>query len=173
MNLATRCARVRLLCLDVDGILSPGDITYSQTSGVCATEQKSFYVRDGSGLKLWHLAGRATAIVTGRSSPLVTVRATETGIRHVVQGCQDKAEALGGLLAEAGLEPAEACFVGDDVIDVGAMSRVVLAVAVADACVEARLAAHHITRHPGGRGAVREVIELIMRCQGIWSSGRA
>ncbi|MGL4554370.1 MAG: KdsC family phosphatase [Gemmataceae bacterium] len=168
MNLATRCRRVRLLCLDVDGVLSPGDITYSQTSGVCATEQKAFYVRDGSGLKLWHLAGRRSAIVTGRSSPLVAVRADETGVRHVVQGCHDKAAALDALLAETGLTADEACFVGDDVIDVGAMRRVGLAVAVADGCVEARLAAQYVTRHAGGRGAVREVIELILRCQGHW-----
>lgn len=169
MTLATRCARVRLLALDVDGVLSPGDITYAQTSGVCATEQKAFYVRDGSGLKLWHLAGRRTAIVTGRSSPLVRTRADETGVAFVVQGCHDKPAALEGLLTETGLSAEEVCFVGDDVIDVGAMRKVGLAVAVADACVEARLAAHFITRRPGGRGAVREVIELLMRCQGIWN----
>jgi 3-deoxy-D-manno-octulosonate 8-phosphate phosphatase (KDO 8-P phosphatase) len=173
MTLATRCARVRLLCLDVDGVLSPGDITYAQTAGVCATEEKAFFVRDGSGLKLWHAAGRRTAIVTGRRSPLVAVRADETGIHHVIQGCHDKATAVEALLAETGLDAAEACFVGDDVIDVGAMDRVGLAIAVADGCVEARAAAHYITRTAGGRGAVREAIELIMRCQGNWASGRA
>ncbi|NBO93041.1 MAG: hypothetical protein EBV06_12135 [Planctomycetia bacterium] len=172
MTLANRCRRIGMLCVDVDGVLSPGDIVYAQASGMfqrsdCG-EEKAFHVRDGSGFKRWHNAGKHSAIVTGRQSAMVSVRARETGIAHVLQGCRDKVESLEGLLADLKVELSEVCFVGDDVIDVGVMERVGLAVAVADACVEARQSAHYITRQPGGRGAVREVIELILRCQGTW-----
>lgn len=168
MNLAERIARVRLLAMDVDGVLTRGEITYGATAGSWDQEAKGYYVRDGSGMKLWHLAGMLSAVVTGRESSLVSVRASEMGVRHVYQGCKDKEQALEALLRETGLGPLQVCFVGDDVIDVGAMRRVGLAVAVADACVEARQAAHYITTAPGGRGAVREVVERVMRCQGTW-----
>ena len=165
VSLAQRCRPVELLVLDVDGVLTDGAIVY----GSGALEVKAFHVRDGSGLKLWHAAGKRSAILTGRSSSLVEVRASELGVGWVIQGAADKAAALDLLLARGPLSAEAVCYVGDDVPDVPVLRRVGLAVAVADACPAARAAAHYVTSAPGGRGAVRETIERILRCQGLWS----
>jgi 3-deoxy-D-manno-octulosonate 8-phosphate phosphatase (KDO 8-P phosphatase) len=153
-----------MLVLDVDGVLTDGGIVYGD-NGV---ELKQFHVRDGSGLKIWQHAGKRAAIVTGRTSPIVAVRAAELGIDPVYQGAMEKMPAYRRLLADAALRPEQVCYVGDDVPDLPLLGSCGLAVAVADACPEARAAAHYITRAPGGRGAVREAIELILRCQGLW-----
>lgn len=164
LKLAQRCAAIELLILDVDGVLTDGGIVYSD-AGV---EWKRFHVRDGSGLKLWQRAGKRAAIISGRSSRAVDVRAAELGIAPVVQGVADKLAACRQVLADSGLRPEQACVVGDDVPDLPLFGFCGLAVAVADACAEARAAAHYETRTPGGHGAVREVIELLLRCQGHW-----
>jgi YrbI family 3-deoxy-D-manno-octulosonate 8-phosphate phosphatase len=167
LSLRERCARIELLVIDVDGVLTDGGIVYGEISGEVNLEVKRFHVRDGSGLKLWHRAGKRSAVITGRSSGLVQVRADELGIGFVYQGASDKSAALDQLLAETVL-PAEAvCSIGDDLPDVPTLRRCGLAVAVADACPEARAIAHYITRAAGGRGAVRETIERILRCQAI------
>ena len=166
-TLPQRCAAVGLLVADVDGVLTDGAIVY----GGGGLELKAFHVRDGSGLKLWHLAGKRTALITGRSSPVVDVRAAELGIAFETQGASAKLPAYRELLARAGARPEEVCYVGDDLPDLPPLLHCGLAVAVADACAEVRAAAHYITRMAGGRGAVREVIELILRCQGRWSKG--
>jgi 3-deoxy-D-manno-octulosonate 8-phosphate phosphatase (KDO 8-P phosphatase) len=163
-TLADRCQAIALLVLDVDGVLTEGGIIYGD-SGV---EFKTFHIRDGSGLKLWQRAGKRAAIITGRTSPMVARRAQEIGIEMVVQGAADKRTAYERLLATAGLQTEQVCCLGDDVQDLALLRNCGLAVAVADACVDARLHAHYVTRLPGGRGAVREVIELILRCQGEW-----
>lgn len=163
--LASRIAGIELLLLDVDGVLTDGSIVYAD-HGV---EVKTFHVRDGSGLKVWHLAGKRTAIVTGRTSRLVEIRAQELGIGLVIQGAADKRSALERVLAECQVRPEQVCAVGDDLPDVPVLRRCGLAVAVADGCPEARAAAHYVTRTPGGRGAVREVIELLLRGQGRWA----
>jgi 3-deoxy-D-manno-octulosonate 8-phosphate phosphatase (KDO 8-P phosphatase) len=150
--------------VDVDGVLTAGGITY----GGAELELKTFHVRDGSGLRAWHQAGKRSALVTGRRSPAVERRAAELGITWVAQGAAEKLPALRALLAGSGVETEAVCYVGDDLPDLPPMRACGLAVAVADACPEARAAAHYITRAPGGRGAVREVIELILRCQGRW-----
>jgi 3-deoxy-D-manno-octulosonate 8-phosphate phosphatase (KDO 8-P phosphatase) len=172
-SLRERCTPVELLVLDVDGVLTDGGIVYTAggPDGQALGEVKQFHVRDGSGLKLWHLAGRRSALLTGRTSPLVDLRAGELGVTFVRQGSADKLAGYQELLRQAGVEAGATCYVGDDVPDVPVLGRCGLAVAVADACAEARAAAHYITRTPGGRGAVREVIELILRCQGRWSGG--
>ena len=162
--LAERCLRIELLVLDVDGVLTDGSITYASDGA----ELKTFHVRDGSGLKLWRQAGRQAAIITGRSSPVVERRAAELGIGPLVQGAADKSAALRNLLKECGLGPDQACYLGDDLPDLGAMLLCGLSAAVADACPEVRAAAHYVTAAAGGRGAAREVIELILRCQGHW-----
>ena len=163
-TLRERCSAIELLILDVDGVLTDGGIAYGHPE----LEIKQFHVRDGSGLHLWHRAGKRTGLITGRSSPVVERRAAELGIARVVQGTADKLAAYERLLAEMGL-PAEAvCYVGDDVPDVPVLRACGLAAAVADACAEARAVAHYVTRKPGGHGAVRETIELILRCQGQW-----
>ncbi|MGE3809816.1 MAG: KdsC family phosphatase [Gemmataceae bacterium] len=164
-SLAERCRRIELLVLDVDGVLTDGGIVYSDAGH----EIKQFHVRDGSGLKLWHWLGKQAAILSGRSSRVVDVRAAELDVATVVQGARDKLPAFRKIVKDCGLEPAQVCFVGDDVPDLPALRNCGLAVAVADACADVQAAAHYITHAPGGRGAVREVIEWLLRAQGLWS----
>jgi 3-deoxy-D-manno-octulosonate 8-phosphate phosphatase (KDO 8-P phosphatase) len=164
LTLAQRCARVELLVLDVDGVLTDGGIVYA-SGGV---EVKQFHVRDGAGLKVWQLAGKKAALISGRTSSVVEIRAAELGVAPVVQGAGEKMPAYRWLLAEGGWRPEQVCCVGDDIPDLPLLRNCGLAVAVADACPDVLADAHHVTRAPGGRGAVREVVELILRCQGHW-----
>lgn len=161
-----RAAAIEILLLDVDGVMTDGAIVIDD-HGV---ETKAFHVRDGSGIKLWQRAGKLAAIITGRTSHVVEVRAAELGIKGVRQAVRDKREALCELLETASLAPHQACFVGDDLPDLPAMRRAGLAVAVADACPEVLAAAHYVTRAAGGRGAVREVVELLLRAQNRWTA---
>jgi 3-deoxy-D-manno-octulosonate 8-phosphate phosphatase (KDO 8-P phosphatase) len=163
-DLQARIARIELLLLDVDGVLTDGSINYTD-DGV---ELKKFHVRDGSALKLWGLAGKKSAIISGRSSKAVEVRAMELGIGPVFQGASDKRAGFARVLAETGVRAEQVCCIGDDVPDLPLLMRCGLAAAVADACPEVRAAAHYVAREQGGRGAVREVIELLLRCQGHW-----
>jgi YrbI family 3-deoxy-D-manno-octulosonate 8-phosphate phosphatase len=166
-SLARRCRPIELLVLDVDGVLTDGGIVY----GSAGLEVKAFHVRDGSGLKLWHRAGRHSALLTGRTSEVVEVRARELGVATVIQGAADKWPAFVDLLARTKMTLEAVCYVGDDVPDVRPMRHSGLAVAVADACAEARACAQFVTRASGGAGAVREAIELLLRCQGLWAAG--
>jgi 3-deoxy-D-manno-octulosonate 8-phosphate phosphatase (KDO 8-P phosphatase) len=160
-TLRERCAVIEMLVVDVDGVLTAGGIIYDSAD----REHKQFHVRDGSGLKMWHRAGKRSALLTGRRSPVVERRAAELGISFVVQGAAEKLPAYQSLLASAGVTSEAVCYLGDDLPDVPPLGVCGLAVAVADACAEVRAGAHYITRTPGGRGAVRETIELILRCQ--------
>jgi 3-deoxy-D-manno-octulosonate 8-phosphate phosphatase (KDO 8-P phosphatase) len=162
--LSQRCASIELLVLDVDGVLTDGSIVY----GDDGVELKTFFVRDGSGLKLWQMAGKRAAIITGRTSNVVEIRARELGIAPVIQGAADKLTGFRQVLDEVPVAAEQVCGVGDDVPDLPVLRRCGLAVAVADACPEVLAQAHHVTRAAGGRGAVREVVELILRCQGRW-----
>lgn len=164
-TLAQRCAAIELLVLDVDGVLTDGRIIYSDAG----TEVKEFHVRDGSGLKLWHWLGKHAAIITGRSSRIVDVRAAELDVKTVIQGSPDKLPAFRRVLADLGLKAEQAAYVGDDLPDLPVLLECGLALAVADACPEARAAAQYVTNVAGGRGAVREVIELILSAQGLWN----
>jgi 3-deoxy-D-manno-octulosonate 8-phosphate phosphatase (KDO 8-P phosphatase) len=166
ITLRQRCLAIDGLVLDVDGVLTAGGICYASHGDY--SEIKTFHVRDGSGLKLWHQAGKRSAIITGRSSNIVDVRAAELGVHRVIQGAADKRLALRRLMEEWRLDPSAIAYVGDDVPDVEAMTLAGLAAAPADACSEARAAAHYIAPSPGGRGAVRAVVELVLRCQGHW-----
>jgi 3-deoxy-D-manno-octulosonate 8-phosphate phosphatase (KDO 8-P phosphatase) len=161
---ADRFSRIRLLLLDVDGVLTDGRITYADNG----LELKAFHVRDGSGLKFWHRSGGRVAIVSGRSSPAVARRAKELGIDPVVQGADEKLPALRRILRETGMTPDQVCAVGDDLPDLPVLTRCGLAVAVADAAPEVRSVAHLVTPSPGGCGAVREAVEWLMRGQGTW-----
>jgi 3-deoxy-D-manno-octulosonate 8-phosphate phosphatase (KDO 8-P phosphatase) len=175
LSLADRCRAVELLVLDVDGVLTDGGIVYGAavTGAAELIEWKQFHVRDGSGLKAWRLAGKHSAILSGRAARVVEARAAELGIDAIVQGTVDKATAFAALLEAQGCRPEQAAFVGDDAADVPVLLRCGLAVAVADACPEALRAAHYVTRRPGGHGAVREIIERILRCQGRWPGVRS
>jgi len=163
-DVAARAAKIELLVLDVDGVLTDGSIVYTAEGN----EIKRFHVRDGSGLKFWHALGKRSAIISGRRSPAVERRAHELGIGPVYQGCVAKLPALEGLLREAGLRPEQVCAIGDDLPDLPVLTRSGLAVAVADACAEVRAAAHYTTRRPGGHGAVRDAIEWLLKLQGHW-----
>ncbi len=159
-----RARRIQLLVMDVDGVLTTGAITV----GPDGQEWKTFYVRDGAALAYWHRMGRRSAILSGRSAEPVFHRAAELGVHRVIQGRLDKARAIRELIAAEAVSPEQTCFIGDDLPDLKAMHEVGLAVAVADAVPEVRAAAHHVTASPGGRGAVRELVEFLLRAQGLW-----
>ncbi len=159
-----RVKRVKLVALDVDGVLTDGRLFYHDDG----TESKAFDVRDGHGTKMLKQAGIETVLISGRSCPLVDKRASDLGITEVVQGVRDKVPVLEKITSQRGLKFEETAFVGDDVVDLTVMNRVGFAVAVADASEYLFETAHYITLAPGGRGAVREVAELILGVQGLW-----
>jgi 3-deoxy-D-manno-octulosonate 8-phosphate phosphatase (KDO 8-P phosphatase) len=163
-EIEARCAGIELLAVDVDGVLTDGRIIVDD-HGV---ESKNFHVRDGLGFALWHKAGKSSAILSGRSAPVVERRAAELKIGRVVQGIADKGEALRALLAETGATADQVCYIGDDLIDLPAMRAVGLACCPADAVEEARAAAHVATGAIGGSGVIREVVERILKAQGLW-----
>jgi 3-deoxy-D-manno-octulosonate 8-phosphate phosphatase (KDO 8-P phosphatase) len=165
MNVEQRAARVKLLLLDCDGVLTDGRITLLENGD----EEKSFHTRDGHGLVLLHRAGLKSGIISGRTSSAVERRARDLGISYVRQGTWDKIKDFAEVLAAAGVSASDAAYVGDDVTDIPLMQRCVFAVAVADATEDTRRAAHYTTSLPGGFGAVREVCELILKAQGSWA----
>lgn len=169
VDLEHRLARVQLLLTDVDGVLTDGGIGWND-EGV---ESKTFHIRDGLGLRLWRRAGGRTGIVTGRSSRVVQLRAAELGVEFVRQGVEDKLAAAAAIVAECGVDWERTAFVGDDLPDLPVVARCGVGVAVADACPELRAAATLVTRLPGGRGAVRELVERMLRARGGWEAAVA
>ena len=163
-ELARRARRIKLLLMDCDGVLTDGRLWLTEDFD----EQKAFHARDGQGISLIHRAGVRTGIISGRKSTAVDRRAHDLKIAFVHQFAKDKIKALTEIVAEAGVSVEECAFVGDDLADIPPMRRVGLAVAVADAAEETKQAAHHVTEMKGGRGAVREVCELILKSQGRW-----
>jgi YrbI family 3-deoxy-D-manno-octulosonate 8-phosphate phosphatase len=155
---------IELILADVDGVLTDGSVVFDN-QGI---ETKAFYIRDGLGIKLWIRAGGRFGIITGRSSHIVNLRAAELGIDIVRQGTDKKVHAIKEIMAQCRLEREQVCFIGDDLPDLAAIEFVGLGVAVADAAAEVREAADHVTRLPGGRGAVRETIELVLKTQNRW-----
>ena len=163
-DLNTRLARVQLLLLDVDGVLTDGGVTWNN-HGI---EAKTFNIRDGLGIKLWQRAGGQTGIVTGRSSHVVQLRADELGIGIVRQGVTDKLDMVEAILAETAVSWEQTAFIGDDLPDLAVVRRSGVGIAVADAAAELRSAAAMVTILPGGRGAVREVVERLLVARGSW-----
>ena len=164
MTLDQRCRAIRLILSDVDGVLTDGGIVFDN-QGI---EAKRFHVRDGMGIRLWQKAGYRFGLITHRSSHIVKTRMAELGIEILRQGIDDKLAAMQGILQDLRLDPANVCYVGDDLPDMPAVRAVGLGVAVADACVELRQAAQYVTAAPGGAGAIRETIELILKAQARW-----
>ena len=156
--------RVQLLLLDCDGVLTDGGVTWSE-DGI---EQKTFNIRDGLGIKLWQQAGFRVGIVTGRSSHVVRWRSDELGIDFVRQGIGDKVKAVSELLTLCHLGWDSVAYVGDDLPDLPVIQRAGFGVAVADACQEVQEASDFTTQLPGGKGAVREVVEVLRRSRGRW-----
>lgn len=159
-----RASRIKLLLMDCDGVLTDGRIWLFENG----EEQKGFHTRDGLGIELWHRAGLRSGIISGRNSSAVERRARALGMSFVVQGVADKVQAFTQTVAQAGVTNEEVAFMGDDLNDIPLMVRAGFAVAVADAALEARESAHYVTHLAGGYGAVREVIELILKAQGRW-----
>ena len=160
-----RVERVKILVLDVDGVLTDGRLFYHDDG----TESKAFDVRDGHGIKMLRQAGIETVIISGRSCPMVEKRAADLGVTEAVQGARDKVQILEEILSKRRLGLEEVAFVGDDVLDLNVMNRAGFAVAVADASEYLFDTAHYMTLAPGGRGAVREVAELILGVQELWN----
>jgi 3-deoxy-D-manno-octulosonate 8-phosphate phosphatase (KDO 8-P phosphatase) len=160
MDLST----IQLLVLDVDGVLTRGDVTFGDDD----RRVMSFNIHDGCALKVWHEAGYRSAILSGRQSTIVERRAGELAIECVRQGVSDKGAELTGLLDELGAKPESACFVGDDLPDIPAMSACGMAVAVGDAVPAVKRVADYVSRRAGGCGAVAEIVELILRKQRRW-----
>ncbi|MEZ6135646.1 MAG: HAD hydrolase family protein [Pirellulaceae bacterium] len=155
---------IRLILSDVDGVLTDGSITIDN-AGV---ESKSFYVRDGLGIKLWQRAGFKFGLLTARNSQIVKLRATELGIDIVRQGFEEKLPIAREVFVQVGVEPHEVCYIGDDLQDLPVLWEVGLPVAVADAAHEVQTAAKWVTQARGGRGAVREVVERLLRAKDCW-----
>jgi 3-deoxy-D-manno-octulosonate 8-phosphate phosphatase (KDO 8-P phosphatase) len=164
-SLKKKLARIKLFLCDVDGVLTDGSIFIGGER-----EFKQFNIRDGLGLVLARRAGLKVGWVSARPSRATKMRADELKIDFLVQqgDATSKTAAIEHLLAQEKLSWEETCFVGDDIIDLGPLQRAGLAVAVGDGVAEVKAAAHFVTRAPGGRGAVREVVELILRAQGKW-----
>lgn len=156
--------RIELLVLDVDGVLTDGRIIL--TPG--GEEVKAFHARDGAGMKYWQRAGLKLAIITGRGSPAVELRARELAVDSLRINATQKLPVYQQVLAELGVSQECTAVVGDDLVDLPMMRHCGFAVAVADAVEEVRCQADLVTTLPGGRGAVREVIEHILRRTGAW-----
>lgn len=168
-SLEERMKRIRLIIMDVDGVLTDGGI-YMGPDGEA---MKRFDIKDGLGIALWRRVGGKTAILTGRSSKIVENRAKELHISIVRQGCTDKRTAYEDLKKEMKFSDEEIAYIGDDLIDLPVMRRAGLPVAVADAAPEAKEAALLVTEHAGGHGAIRETAELLLRAQGLFEDAAA
>ncbi|GAB3286553.1 KdsC family phosphatase [Parahaliea aestuarii] len=162
MSIADRANAIRLLALDVDGVLTDGRIYY----GNSGEELKAFSIKDGLGIKLLQKAGIEVAIITGRNSHIVARRAAELGIGEVVQGREDKREALVELCRAKSLQLSECAYMGDDLPDLGAIIAAGLGLTVADACARVAAAADWCSRFNGGCGAVREACEFLLEARG-------
>lgn len=167
-SLKKRAAQIQVLLMDVDGTLTDGSVTFLSQPDGTALEIKTFDAHDGQGLTLANTAGIRTGVITGRESPALLRRAHEMRIEFIYQKQPTKIPALEEILKKAGVPESAVAYVGDDLPDLPVMRRVGLAVAVGDAVLEVKLAAHYVTKANAGRGAVREAIELILKSKGIW-----
>ena len=165
-EIAARARRIRLLLLDVDGVLTDG-LVQIESAG---RESKAFSIRDGAALVWAQRIGLQIGLLSGRPSEATTRRAAELGIETVIQHTQDKREPFEGLIAERGLAPEEVAYMGDDLLDLPVLSRVGLSAAPSDAVPDVLSRVHWVSRYPGGRGAVRELIEVVLRAQNSWDA---
>lgn len=159
-DLIARAKNIKLLIMDCDGVLTDGRLYF----GPSGEELKVFHARDGQGLVDWHAAGFKSGIISGRNSPIVEMRAKQLGVDYIFQGRKEKSSAFHEIVEAAGTSPDEIAFVGDDTPDIDAMRLAGFAIAVADALDEVKAAAHYVTSREGGRGAVREITELLLSC---------
>lgn len=161
-----KAKRVRMLILDVDGVLTNGQIFFGNEGELF----KQFNVQDGMGISLFRQAGYKVAVITGRTSDIVRLRSAELKIDDVYQGSMSKKAALQDVLNKHHLTADEVCYIGDDLIDIPVMNRVGFPCAVANAVLEVKQSAAYVAEKEGGRGAVREIVELILKAQGRWDA---
>jgi 3-deoxy-D-manno-octulosonate 8-phosphate phosphatase (KDO 8-P phosphatase) len=161
--LLERAARIRMLVLDVDGVLTDGRLYFDDQGN----ETKAFCTRDGLGMRALQSQGILLAFITGRQSAIVSHRAAQLGVNHVYQGRNDKLNAFNELLSDTGMEERQVCYAGDDWIDIPVLDRAGLAVTVADADPVVKNCVHWITTRNGGHGAVREICDLILAARGL------
>ena len=164
--LKRKLKKIRMLVVDVDGVLTDGGIVL----GSNGQEFKVFDVQDGMGITLARMGGVKIGIITGRESEAVAVRAQELHCDALYQGSSNKLEAYREVLGHYDYRDEDVCYVGDDVLDISVMGRVGVAVAVANARPEVKKVADYVTKKRGGKGAVREIVELILKSQGKWKT---
>ena len=164
-KLKRKLKKIELLIMDVDGVLTNGQINYDSTG----KELKMFNVQDGMGIVLFHRAGFKTAIISARSNKAVDVRAKDLKISKVYQNAFPKTEAFDKLIKEMKVSKDKVCYIGDDLPDICLFPKVGVAVSVPNGSVEARRRADFVTKKAGGYGAVRELIEMIFKAKGMWS----
>lgn len=161
----TDLKQIKLLAMDVDGVLTDGSITV----GPDGSEFKTFSLLDGHGIRMWRRAGLKTALISGRESAVTKQRAGEMEIDFIYQPCQRKLDGFEKLLSDSQLEPKNIAYIGDDVLDIPLMKRAGFGIAVANAVDELKSHAQYVTSRPGGKGAVREVVEYILKNTGRWA----
>ena len=166
--LAKRAKQIKVLLMDVDGTITNGGVTLLSMPDGSAMEIKTFDAHDGQGMTLARTAGIRTGVITGRESAALRRRCKEMGIEFVYEKQPQKIPAYEEILRKAGVADSAVAYLGDDLPDLTVMRRVGLAVAVGDAAAEVKKAAHYTTKAVGGRGALRELVELILKSQGIW-----
>ena len=165
MKIDQRMQPIRLILSDVDGVMTDGNITYDN-QGI---ETKSFHVRDGMGIKLWQQASHDFGVITARSSHIVKLRMDELKVNIVRQGSAEKLAAAKQIVDELGLTFENVCYVGDDLTDAALLKVVGLSVSVSDGAADVRSICHVVTKAAGGKGAIRELIESILKSQNRWS----
>jgi len=164
MKLEQRMQGIKLILSDIDGVMTSGGITYDN-QGV---ETKTFHVRDGMGIKLWQRTGYRFGIITARSSHIVKLRMDELNVDLVRQGAENKLEIADAIMKEMSLTPEQTCYIGDDLTDMALLQTVGLSASVSDGAPEVKKAVHLVTKAGGGLGAIRELIESILKSQNRW-----
>jgi len=167
-SLKKRASQIKVLLMDVDGTLTDGSVTLLSQPDGSALEIKTFDAHDGQGLTLARTAGLRTGVITGRESAALRRRCGELGIEFVYEKQPHKIAAYEEILRKAGVRESEVAFLGDDLPDLTVMRRVGLAAAVGNAATEVKAAAHYVAKAIGGKGAARELVELILKSKGIW-----
>lgn len=172
-SLVEKASRVRLLLMDCDGVLTDGTVYFLPSPDGSIAETKAFDCHDGIALQWIRRAGIDTGIITGRGGLAVKERARSVQMRYLVEGRTDKLASFEGILDDAGLAADQVAYVGDDLTDIPLLRRAGLAVGPANSREEVRAVAHWITPSSGGHGAIREVIELVLKAQGLWADIKA
>lgn len=164
LDVLQRASKISLLVVDADGVLTDGRIIYAEYGD----ELKFFDVRDGAGLVFWHRVGLKSAIISGRKSKLLKRRASEMRVDFLAQGKLAKLPVYKQLLAKFRVTDEQVCVICDDLMELPMLRRAGFAVAVPDAVDEVKQASHYVTQQAGGRGAVRETIDIILKAKGLW-----